>query len=151
VTHEINKRIETASVGFWDFYNSRNTEEKKGLLFYLCVKTYQLIRDFHFRVTIPGYWAYHHHPDSYAYKMYLDELGSKYDEIHNWSESTRKKCVTVYMRMLKEAGFIINNRIQKPDFDDSFYSYFTTINERWALDIYLLNDQEKQTIITYYR
>lgn len=149
ITQEINKRAGGINDGFWIFYRSRNPEEKKLLLFYLCIKCYQLIWDFHFKVTIPGYWAYHYQVEDFAYKMYLDELGSKDEEVHEWSETTRKKCITNYLRMLKESGLVVSRKIQKPDIQDEFYCYFIRENESWALNAFLLNDQEKDRITNF--
>jgi hypothetical protein len=149
VGQEINKRVDTVNDEFWIFYQSQYLEERKLLLLYLCIKSYQLLWDFHFKVTIPGYWAYHHQLDDFAYKMYLDELGSKVNEVHSWSETTKKKCITNYIRMLKESGLVINGKIQKPGIDDMFYCYFIRVNELWALDAFLLSNQEKERITNF--
>src|SRR5687767_2292045 len=53
VVTEIKKRVESTSQDFWVFYKSCTQEERKILLFYLCCKSYQLVSDFHFKVTIP--------------------------------------------------------------------------------------------------
>lgn len=149
IIQEINKRVDAVNDNFWNYYQSRNTEEKKLLLFFLCLKYYQLVWDFHFKVTIPGYWAYHHQLDDFAYKMYLDELGSKDDVVQGWSDSTRKKCISNYVRMLKEAGLVVNGKMQKPAVDDEFFCYFIRENESWALNAFLLNDQEKERITNF--
>lgn len=142
---ELKKRIKAVDQDFWNCYQQSTSEEKKLLLFYLCVKTYQLVWDFHFKVTVPGFWAYRHQLDDYAYKMYLDELSSKDEEVNSWSESTRKKCITNYVRMLNEAG-LLNSKLEKPHVDNSFYCCFLKWGQQWALDIYLLTKQEKELI-----
>ena len=124
VVTEIKKRVEVVSPNFWEYYKSSSENEKKILLFYVCCKSYQLVWDFHFKVTIPGFWAYRHEVDIYAYKMYLDELSSKDETINSWSDSTRKKCITNYIRMLTEAGIIIGKKIQRPEVGHSFYCFF---------------------------
>ena len=151
VVTELKKRIEKVDIQFWQAYSTCNEDEKKLLLFYLCCKTYQLVTDFHFKVTVPGFWTFRYELDTYAFKMYLDELASKDDTVHDWSDSTRKKCITNYVRMLKEAGLVSINKIQKPLVENSFYCYFISQQETWALDIFLLSNLEKETTINYCR
>lgn len=149
VSQELIKRVEMVPDQFLSFYEFRIPEEKRLLLLYLCIKSYQLLWDFHFKVTIPGYWAYHHQLDDFAYKMYLDELGSKDDEVNGWSDSTKRKCITNYLRMLKESGLVVNGKLQRPNVDDEFYCYFIRTNDSWALDAFLLNEQDKEKISNY--
>lgn len=149
VITELKKRIDAVNPDFWSFYHSRVEEDRRLLLFYLCVKTYQLVWDFHYKVTLPGYWAYHHHIDELAYKMYLDELGSKVDDVNRWSESTSKKCITNYIRMLNESGILQNGKLHKPAVENDFYCYYIKDGKNWALDIFLLNNREKELIGKY--
>lgn len=149
VMAEIKKRLKSVNQEFWLFYQSCNGEQRKLLLFYLVIKTYQLAWDFHFKITVPGFWAYRNEVDTYAYKMYLDELGSKAEEVNKWSESTRTKCITNYTRMLRESGLVKNEKILKPDVGNDFYCYFIKRNETWALDIFLLSNPDKETLIKY--
>ena len=151
VVTELKKRIEKVDIHFWETYSASNEAEKKMLLFYLCCTTYQLVTDFHFKVTVAGYWTFTYEVDPFGYKMLLDELASKDETVHGWSDSTRKKCITNYVRMLKEAGLISSNKIQKPILENSFYCYFISQQQTWALDIFLLNNLEKETIINYCR
>jgi len=149
VITELKKRIEAVNLDFWQHYVSCSSDEKRMLLFYLCCKAYKLVWDFHFKVTIPGFWAYRHEIDVFPYKMYLDELASKDEIVNGWSELTRKKCITNYVRMLHEAGIVRNKTLQKIDVGLEFYCFFIKNNEQWALDIFLLNNDEKQTVLNY--
>lgn len=148
IVTELKKRLDAAGNKFLPAYQNSSSEERKLLLFYLCVKTYQLVWDFHFKVTIPGYWAYRHEVDNYAYKMYLDELSSNDEGVARWSEATRKKCISNYIRMLNEAG-LNQAKLTKPNVTESFYCFFLKLGETWALDIYFLSKQEKETIANY--
>lgn len=149
IVTEIKKRIVLLDDIFWNYYLTLTKEEKKLMLFYLCVRTYKLVQDFHIKITAKRFWTYQKQIDPNQYKMYLDELSSKEPPIEKWSESTRKKCITNYIRMLKEAGFINNNSLQKPQIETTFYCFFLKISAPWALDIFLLNNAEKETINNY--
>lgn len=146
---EIKKRLKVVDHEFWVYYKSCNAEERKLLLLYQVLKTYQLAWDFHFKITVPGFWAYRNEVDNYAYKMYLDELGSKRDDVHKWSETTKTKCITTFARMLRDSGMVKNEKIQKPGVDNDFYCYFIKRNETWALDIFLLSNPDKETLIKF--
>ncbi|MEO6671415.1 MAG: BrxA family protein [Ferruginibacter sp.] len=149
VVTELKKRIEAVNMDFWQHYAAVSAEERKKLLFFLCCKSYQLVWDFHFKVTLPGFWAYRHEADFFPYKMYLDELASKDETVNGWSESTKKKCITNYIRMLNETGIVQNGKLQKSEVEYEFYRFFINGNEPWALDIFLLNNDEKQTVLNY--
>jgi len=146
VTTEIKKRLKAGDPTFWNYYQSCTTDERKLLLFYLCVKTYHLVRDYHFKVTVPSFWAYRTVVDAAAYKMYLDELGSKDEEVDSWSETTQRKTITNYIRMLGEAGFLQGDKLQQIRMENSFYCFFLKQNDIWALDIFFLTNNEKQQI-----
>ena len=146
---ELKKRIISVPKEFWVHYSKSDDYQKKLFLFYVCTKTYLLIYDMHFKITTQAFWAYKQEIDIYPYKMYLDELSTKDEEIGSWSESTRQKCITNYFRMLRESGLLINKATKRPETVNDFYCYFVNHNETWALDIYFLDQTEKNKIINY--
>ena len=149
IINEIKKRINSVDDFFWKNYKLLNKEQKKLMLFYLCVKTYRLVQDFHLNITVNNYWTYQTQIDVNQYKMYLDELSSKEPSIEKWAESTKKKSITNYIRALKESGFSNNNKLQTPEAESHFYCYFLKNDAPWAMDIFLLNNQQKETITNY--
>ncbi len=52
VITEITKRYAVVKPDFWGFYKTRNIQEQKVMLFYLCLKCYKLMFDYHFNVTV---------------------------------------------------------------------------------------------------
>ena len=73
------------------------------------MKTYPVVLDLHFEVTIKKFKS-GNKLDAYDLQMRLDELASNDEDIAKWSESTFNKINVQYRKALKDAGF------QKPRF-----------------------------------
>lgn len=149
ITTELKKRLQMMDQSFWTHYRQFDKSERKALLFYVCVKSYQLVADFHFKIVAPRFWSFNTNIGYDDFKIYLDELATKDEEVQKWSDSTRKKCITNYVRMLNETGFMLGENLHKPELANHFFCYFIKAQEQWALDIFLLHNREKETIAAY--
>jgi len=147
IIQEIKNRSRYATKAFWDIYSASSTKEKKLLLFYLCLKTYKLIYDFHFGVTVPQVLALETEVSNYRYRMRLDEIASTNMNVAKWSETTLKKVITSYIFMLESAGLSTGSILNKPDVSPSFFCYFVKAGELWALDAFFLKMHEKEKLI----
>jgi hypothetical protein len=147
VSQEIRKRIQFTDQGFWSFYHLSNEKEKRLLLFYLAMKAYKMVYDFHFNVTVPRFLSLELEIDLYKYRMRLEEIASVEENVAGWSEETWEKLITRYVYMLETAGLSIANRLTKPDIPAHFYCYFVEKEEYWVLDSFFLKQHEKEAII----
>ncbi len=147
IVQEIKNRSRHSNECFWSFYQSSNEKEKRLLLFYLCLKTYNLIYDFHFNVTVPKALALEMNIDTYKYQMRLDEIASTNCKVAKWSATTLKKVITSYVFMLEGAGLSTGSVFNKADVTPSFYCYFVKVGDLWALDAFLLKTHEKEKLI----
>ncbi len=147
VLDEIKKRIRLLPQNFWATWNTRSRQEKCLLLFFLCLKTYHLVYEFHFEITIPRYLSLDLEPDFSQYTRRLEEIASKDKKVNEWTETTRKKLISTYLTMLKKAGLLENKQFSKPEVDSAFYCFFLQNNEAWALDAFFLKKFEKEEII----
>lgn len=147
---EIIKRFSDTERSFWDFYVSRTEEEQKLLLFYLCLKVYRLMFDFHFNVTIKQWNSSTPVVDSFLYQMELNEIAGKDEKVYNWTDQTKSKVISVYMRILKDIDMLDSKTFRLKSIfvvDDSFFAYFIKAKEIWFLDACLLNPMAKKNII----
>ena len=147
---EIIKRFSNTEKSFWDFYVSRNEEEQKLLLFYLCLKVYRLMFDFHFHVTIKQWNSSTPVVESFLYQMELNEIAGKDEKVYNWTDLTKSKVISVYMRILKDIDMLDSKTFRLKSIvvaDDSFFSYFIKAKDLWFLDACLLSAQSKKQII----
>lgn len=147
VSQEIRKRIQFADKGFWSYYHLSDEKEKRLLLFYLAMKTYKMVYDFHFNVTVPRVLSLELEIDPYKYRMRLEEIASVEENVAGWSEETWEKLITRYVYMLETAGLSVANKLTKPDVPPHFYCFFVGKKEYWVLDSFFLKQHEKEAII----
>lgn len=147
---EILKRFSVTKKSFWDFYASRNEDEQKLLLFYQCLKVYRLMFDFHFNVTTKQWNSSHPEVEPYLYQMELNEIAGRDEKVYKWTDLTKSKVISVYMRILKDIHLLEpkTNRLKSILVtDDSFFAYFIKAKDLWFLDACLLSAQSKKQII----
>lgn len=135
ISQEMIKRFESAPAGFWPFFFERNEEEQKLALFFLCLKTYSLMLDYHLEVALKRWKTRSEQLGTFDLQMRLDEISSKHPDVDAWSESTKTKTITVYLRTLSEAGLLKNGKLQKPiRVNPDFWEYFIKNDESWFLE-----------------
>jgi hypothetical protein len=146
---EIIKRFSATEISFWDFYLNCAETEQKLLLFYLCLKVYRLMFDFHFHVTIKQWNSSNPVVEPFLYQMELNEIAGKDEKVYNWTDLTKSKLISVYMRILKDIDILDNKslKLKSIKIEDAFFHYFIKIKELWFLDACLLSSQTKKQII----
>lgn len=134
IISEIKRRYHLAPDDFWSHFFVWHEHEQKLALFYLCLKTYPVVLDLHFEVTIKKFKS-GNKLDAYDLQMRLDELASNDEDIAKWSESTFNKINVQYRKALKDAGLFDGEKptnISKVN--DHFWNFFNDINESWFLE-----------------
>lgn len=140
ISQEMIKRYEAAPTDFWRFFFERGEEEQKLALFFLCLKTYGLMLDYHVEVALKRWKARSEQLDTLDVQLRLDEISSFNPEVYAWSESTKTKTVTVYLRTLTEAGLLKHGKLQKPsDIQPDFWDYFIKNGESWFPEVCFVN------------
>jgi hypothetical protein len=135
ISQEMIKRYENAPPGFWNFFFQQPEEEQKLALFFLCLKTYALMLDYHLEVALKRWKARSEAMEAFDVQMRLDQISSANPEVDAWSESTKTKTITVYIRTLNEAGLLKKDKLQKPlRISPEFREYFIQNGEAWFLE-----------------
>ncbi len=69
-------------------------------------------------------------------QMRLDEIASNYPEVDEWTEATKTKAITVYIRTLTEAGLLKKGQLLAPTgIESDFWTYFIQNGESWLLNV----------------
>ena len=133
IISEIKRRYNVAPNDFWIHFFGWNENEKKLALFYLCLKTYPLIFDIHFEVTLKKFKV--GNPlNTYDIQMQIDEIASSDEDVVNWSDSTLKKINVQYRKALKDVGLWNGERLlEATNASSQFWSYFEDYQEEWFL------------------
>lgn len=147
IIHEIKKRLKKTDIVFWDYFKNHTEKEKRLLLFYLSLKTYRLVFDFHFNVTVEKFKGGISKLDPYYYQMWMDQMASTRPEVDKWATSTRKKLISVYLVMLKAAGMVKEMVLSPVHVEDNFWCYFIEKNDPWFLEACLLKEDTRKRLI----
>jgi len=133
IISEIKRRYNVAPNDFWIHFFGWNENEKKLALFYLCLKTYPLIFDIHFEVTLKKFKV--GNPlNTYDIQMQIDEIASLDEDVATWSDSTYKKINEQYRKALKDVGLWNGERLlEATNTSSQFWSYFEDHQQVWFL------------------
>jgi hypothetical protein len=148
VVTELKRRVRVVGTDFWFFIGDRPENEQKLALLYLVLKAYPLAYDFHSEVVLKKWKMLDYSIDRFDLQMRLDEIASQDKEVEAWSESTKTKLLTNYLRMLREAGLLGRTRLRKPEnIDPSFWEYFVNEGAVWFLEACFLSKTERETYL----
>lgn len=133
IVPQIIKRVSKVPTSFWIFFYGLELKEKNQALLYLCLKTYPLVFDIHFEVTVKKYKTGGKLTE-YDIQMRLDEIASNDDYVASWSNSTFKKINTRYCKAIEDAGLYANGKLIKSEvLNPSFWNYFKENGDNWFL------------------
>jgi hypothetical protein len=139
IIREIKRRHNLAPVGFWFSFFQWNELEQKMALFFLCLKTYPLLLDIHFEVTVKKF-KIGSKLDAYDVQMRIDEIASFDENVASWSDITLKKINVHYRKALKDVGLYNGNiLIKESKGTEIFWDYFKKNNESWFLEACFIN------------
>jgi len=148
ILDEVRKRVRHVSTDVWPVYETAGEAERSLILYYVCLKTYTLLREFHFDILVSRWRSLQRTLDPYDIKQKLDELATIYPEVDAWTELTRRKIVQVSRLMMVQAGFLVDNQIQKPTIPTTLYEQFVQWGDSWMLEAMLLNETERKAILS---
>jgi hypothetical protein len=132
VASELRKRHAAAPPGFWSFYAQRSAAEQRLALFFLCLKAYPLMMDFHVEGALKQWRGLARRLEALDLQRRLDEIASMDEEVGSWTEATQRKTITVYLRTLAEAGLLKDGALVKPAaIAPDFWAYFAQLGEAW--------------------
>lgn len=131
---EIRKRNKFVDTEFWNHFEDAMDNERRLMFLYLCLKTYRILFDLHMTVTVKRYFIDSTLPETFYYKMAVDEMSSGNKTVASWSETTLKKTLSNYRSLLRVSGLLNGETLVKPNVDDAFWNQFTLRGEYWFLE-----------------
>jgi hypothetical protein len=147
VNTEIKKRARTVPSEFWLTFAGQSEQQQRIALYYLILKAYPLALDFHFEVVLKRWKSMQYTLDKYDLQMRLDEISSNEEDVGSWTDSTKNKTLTQFIRILREAGLMKENLIVKPEIhDNSFWHFFIQHGDVWFMDVCLLTKSEREAL-----
>lgn len=141
---EIMRRYNSLPVDFWKYYHQLHSKnEKITFLYFTCLKTYAIVRDFHWEVVLNKWRQLDINLSKKDFARFLNRASDKHHEIDEWSDNTKAKIAQVIFLMMKEAGVIVNGKMQQVFLPDDFWFFFVTNGEGWFLEAMFLSKEQR--------
>lgn len=142
---EIKRRFDAMPRSFWYDYMSMDEEDKRIALFFVLLKTYKILFDFHANVTMPRWRSASQDISIDDLFMEFNAISAKDEFVDSWSESTKKKVASGYLSILRHCNMLDENDRLKALRPTNVDFYFD-IGEPWFLDACLLEPYEIATL-----
>ncbi|MDE5882855.1 MAG: DUF1819 family protein [Muribaculaceae bacterium] len=142
---EIKRRFDTMPRSFWYDYMDMDDENKRIALFFVLLKTYKILLDFHANVTMRRWRSATQDISIDDLFMEFNTISAKDEFVDSWSESTKKKVASGYLSILRHCNMLDeNDRLiaLRPTNVDFYFA----IGEPWFLDACLLEPYEIETL-----
>lgn len=142
---EVKRRYNAVSPSFWVDYQAMAEENQYAALFFVLLKTYKILFDFHTNVTIKRW-------NSISKAIFTEDLMMEFNEISandafvdSWSEMTKRKVASSYLTILRKIGMLdTDNQLQS--LSCSNFDYYIRLEEQWFLEAALLLPYQIETI-----
>ena len=133
---EFNRRFAAVPLHFWQAWQGWSEEGQRAGLFYAILKTYKLVFDFHFNVSIKRWNSVDHQLAKFDIMMEFNEIAAHDEFVDSWSDNTKDRCAGAYLTILRQAGLMTEktNELQSIHPDDSELEYYFRSGEEWFLE-----------------
>ena len=140
---EFKRRYNALPISFWnDFLKMNELSQRAGLL-YVILKTYRLIFDFHFNVTVKRWNSVDQRLCKTDIMMELSDLSSRDPFVDSWTDNTKSRCASQYLTILRQAGLLQEKTnkllpIHLPLADYEYFIFVAVRNGFWKLACFIL-------------
>lgn len=140
---EFKRRFASVRYNFWEAWNGMSEQGQKAGLFYSILKTYKLLFDFHFDVTVKKWNSVEQQLMPSDLEMDMNEIAAKDEFVDGWSELTKRKCISQYMTILKQVGLLTAEGKLKPvHFNTADSAWYFHTGETWFFEACLMHPYE---------
>lgn len=135
---EIKRRYNGMPPSFWISYQDMTEPDRKAALFYVILKTYKIVFDFHVNVTMPKWNSIARRVELADLLIEFNEISAKDAFVDSWTEATKKKIASAYLTILRHCGMCDRNGAlsQLPVGNPQFY--LSGAGEPWFLEAALM-------------
>ncbi len=141
---EFKRRFAAVPLHFWQAWQGWSEVSQRAGLFYAILKTYKLVFDFHFNVSIKRWNSVDHQLAKFDIMMEFNEIAAHDEFVDSWSDNTKDRCAGAYLTILRQAGLMTEktNELQSIHPDDSELEYYFRSGEEWFLEACFLYPYE---------
>ena len=138
---EVSKRYDAMPSRFWEDYTQMNESDQIVANFFVILKTYKIIFDFHMNVALRRWNSISKTIERDDVMMEIDEISARDSFVDSWSDQTKEKLAGTYLTILRRAG-MLDEAGQLKTLYCSNPEYYVTIGEQWFLESCLLQPYE---------
>jgi hypothetical protein len=141
---EFKRRFASVPLHFWQAWQGWSETGQRAGLFYAILKTYKLVFDFHFNVSIKHWNSVDHQLTKSDIMMEFNEIAAHDEFVDSWSDNTKDRCASAYLTILRQTGLLTEktNELQSIHPDDSELEYYFRSGEEWFLEACFLYPYE---------
>ncbi len=142
---EIKRRFEALPRAFWYDYMEMCEDDKRVALFFVLLKTYKILFDFHVNVTMRRWRSASQDISVDDLMMELNAISAKDEFVDSWSDATKKKVAFGYLSILRHVNMLGGDdhlQALRPANVDFYFG----IGEPWFLEACLLEPYEIETL-----
>lgn len=141
---EFKRRYAAVSPLFWQAWLNMSEAGQRAGLFYAILKTYKLVFDFHFNVTVRKWNSVDHRLLKDDLLMELNEIAAHDEFVDSWSDVTKNKCISNYLTILRQSGLLDEktSELTPVRLDARDAAFFIRSGEEWFLEACLLYPYE---------
>lgn len=145
---EFKRRYDAVPRRFWELFAGLSEKGQRAALLFAIIKTYKLVFDFHFNVTVKKWNSADQTVDRRDVLMELDEISARDSFVDSWTELTKTKCASQYLTILRQSGLLKpeNDELRPLCLDAKDYAYYIASGEEWFLSACLLYPYEINNI-----
>ncbi len=142
---EIKRRFNSVPRSFWNDYKLMKESDKKIALFFVLLKAYKILFDFHANVTMSRWRSVSANVSVEDIMMEFNSIAASDRFVDSWSDSTKKHVATAYLSILRHVGILDKAGALRP-LKPSNVNFYFSIGEPWFLDACLLEPYEVQML-----
>lgn len=141
---EFKRRYASVPAHFWQSWLEWSEQGQRAGLLYAILKTYKLVFDFHFNVTLKKWNSIEHQVVKDDLLMEFNEISAHDEFVDSWSDSTKGKCSSNYLTILRQAGLLEEktDNLTPIKLDANEFAYYIRSGEEWFLEACLLYPYE---------
>lgn len=148
VAIEMAKRFRTMPKSFWESYQVLSEDRQRLALFFVILKTYRLLFEFQVNVAVKKYHSANNTLQTDDLWMEFYNIASSDSFVDGWTEKTKKKAISVYLTMLRQAGLLNSDtaELQRIDIEKEAFIPYVRLGELWFLQACFLPQYEIESI-----
>ncbi len=148
---EFVRRYNAVPASFWEAYLQMSEEAKLIAMFFVLLKTYRILFDFHINVTVNNWQHVSQSVDLDDIKVCINDIAANDEFVDSWSDETKRRVGSFYLTFLRRIGMLGPNstKLVPLSLPAEDFAFYIKCGEDWFLDACLLQPYEINNIRTY--